>query len=226
MDDKNGQIIGLGTAQWSGDAPSVTAVNFDCVPMTARRRVRRRICCIKLIALPFVFALACTTPPSFGEVSHQARANRLLDLLPPTWTDDGGRLLSLPDLRGRTVIITMAYTNCRRTCSTTMLRLQEIQRILDVKGKSAEFVIVSYDPENDDAAAWTQFRKNRNLTRPNWHFLSGRKSDTRRIANLLGLDFWAYDSHILHDFNIVVLNAEGAYDRQIGFEPVDLTRYF
>ena len=84
--------------------------------------------------------------PPLAAASPPQRSTRLLDLLPPSWTDDGGRQLSLPDLRGRTVIITMAYTNCRRTCSTTMLRLQEIQRILDAKGKSAEFVIVSYDP--------------------------------------------------------------------------------
>jgi cytochrome oxidase Cu insertion factor (SCO1/SenC/PrrC family) len=174
------------------------------------------------ILLMMMFALLA--PPT--DASPPQRSTRLLDLLPPTWTDDGGRRLSLPDLRGSTVIITMAYTNCRRTCSTTMLRLQEIQRVLDAKGKSAEFVIVSYDPDNDDAAAWTQFRKNRNLTRPNWHFLTGTKPDTRRTAGLLGLDFWSYDSHILHDFNIVVLNEQGALDRQIGFEPVDFARLF
>jgi cytochrome oxidase Cu insertion factor (SCO1/SenC/PrrC family) len=194
------------------------------VSMIWRRVVGSRV--TKLVVLPFVFAFACTTLPSFGEVSNQARGNRLLDLLPPVWTDDSGRQLALPDLRGRTVIITMAFTNCRRTCSTTMLRLQEIQRVLDAKGRSADFVIVSYDPDNDNAEAWTQFRKSRNLVRPNWHFLTGSKPNTRRIAGLLGLDFWSYDSHIMHDFNIVVLNAAGALERQIGFEPVDLAHYF
>jgi protein SCO1/2 len=194
--------------------------------MTAASTERRRIRLTKGIIFLLLAAFACAVFAPSGLASPPPYRARLLDLLPSRWTDDGGRALSLPDLRGRIVIITMAYTSCRRTCSTTMLRLQEIQRILDAKGKSADFVIVSYDPGTDDAPTWAQFRKNRNLTRSNWHFLTGSKSDTRRIAGLLGLDFWTYDDHIMHDFNIVVLNAEGALDRQIGYEPVDLANFF
>ena len=181
---------------------------------------------MSLVCLSLAAALAYAVFSPTSVASPQQRGPTLLDLFPPKWTDDTGRQMSLPDLRGRTVIITMAYSSCRRTCSTTMLRLQEIQRILDAKGKSADFVIVSYDPETDDPQTWSQYRKNRDLTRPNWHFLTGSKADTRRIAGLLGLDFWSYDNHILHDFNILVLNAAGVLDRQIGYEPADLARFF
>jgi protein SCO1/2 len=145
---------------------------------------------------------------------------------PLQWTDDTGRNVALADWKGGPVIITMAYSSCRRTCSSTLIRLQEIQRVLDAKGRSAQFVVVTYDPETDDPQTWAQYRRTRNLTRPNWHFLTGSRADTRRIARLLGLDFWMYDNHVMHDFKIIVLDGNGAVDKEIGFAPVDFERLF
>jgi len=122
--------------------------------------------------------------------------------------------------------MTMAYGSCRRTCGTTILRLREIQRVLDVKGGSAECIVITYHSENDDPRAWTQFRKTRNLDRPNWHFLSGSKWNVSRVSWLLGLDFGTMDSHVIHDFKIVVLDSDGALNQQISMAPVDFERLF
>jgi protein SCO1 len=166
---------------------------------------------------------------SAAALPEPARADAVMSYLyraPLHWVDDAGRNVALADWQGRPVIITMAYGSCRRTCSTTMLKLQEIQRVLDAKGKSADFVVVSYDAEGDDPRAWTQYRQSRNLTRENWHFLTGNKADTRRFARLLGFDYWLMESHIVHEFKIVVLDTKGVVEREIGLVPQDFERLF
>ncbi|MGH8866048.1 MAG: SCO family protein, partial [Burkholderiales bacterium] len=133
----------------------------------------------------------------------------LLGSLPPRWRDDNGHELWLADLRGRRVIMTMAYASCRKICPISFLRLKEMQSELDSRGETAEFVIVGYDPGDDDTGAWHQYRETRKLTRTNWHFITGTNDDTERLARLLGFEFWKYDDHVMHDFRIVIFDAGG-----------------
>jgi cytochrome oxidase Cu insertion factor (SCO1/SenC/PrrC family) len=74
---------------------------------------------------------------------------------------------------------------------------------------SAEFLVVSYDPGNDDPAAWRRYRADHRLHRDNWHFLSGTPADTERLARVLGFDFWRDGEHVMHEFRIVALDVDG-----------------
>ena len=133
-----------------------------------------------------------------------------LDRLPPNWRDDRGETLRLQALHGEPIFVTMAYTACHRVCPMTMARLTELQRDLDARGVSAEFLVVSYDPANDDPLAWRQYRTRHGLFRGNWHFLSGTPADTERLARVLGFEFWRDGEHVMHDFRIVALDGDGA----------------
>ena len=93
----------------------------------------------------------------------------------------------------------------------TMTRLAQVQRDLDARGMSAEFIVVSYDPSNDDAAAWRRYRASHRLLRDNWHFLSGTPADTERLARALGFEFWRDGEHVMHDFRIVALAGDGTW---------------
>jgi len=140
------------------------------------------------------------------------------DLQTVTWIDNDGSPLRLSQLAGRKVVLTMAYTACRRVCATTTLVLQEMQRLLDARGITAEFVVVSYDPSNDAPADWTDFRKRRGLTRANWHFLTGDERTTHQMARALDLNFWSYHEHLVHDFRIVLLDEVGRASGEIVWE--------
>ena len=37
-----------------------------------------------------------------------------------SWTDDNNQVVTLDQWRGKLVIVSMAYSNCRRTCSLTL----------------------------------------------------------------------------------------------------------
>jgi cytochrome oxidase Cu insertion factor (SCO1/SenC/PrrC family) len=141
------------------------------------------------------------------------------------WTDDGGQSVTLDQWRGKPVLITMAYSNCRKICSVSMKKLEEFQKTLDERGQEAEIVVVSYDPVNDTPQAWRDYRSNRGLNRKNWHFLAGTERDTMRFAKLLGLDaYWSYHGHILHDFRISILDQNGVITRQVEWQ--DLRKTF
>jgi cytochrome oxidase Cu insertion factor (SCO1/SenC/PrrC family) len=133
------------------------------------------------------------------------------------WVDVDGATRSLDDYKGRPVVMTMAYTSCRKTCSASMLVLRKMQEILARRGRDVSFVVVSYDPTHDSPAQWRRYRDARKLPQT-WHFLSGADADTRRLADFLELKYWVYDEHVMHDFRIVLFDADGKRKRDILWE--------
>ncbi|MDB6085702.1 MAG: putative secreted protein [Gammaproteobacteria bacterium] len=165
------------------------------------RRVRGHCVLFLALALPWLLGA--------GIAVASQESPRLLDRLPPAWRDDRGDILRFASLKGRRVFVTMAYTSCHRICPMTLIRLSEIQRDLDARGMAAEFLVVSYDPINDDPAAWRRYRTRHGLLRGNWHFLSGTPADTERLARALDFEFWRDGDHVMHDFRIVALGSDG-----------------
>ena len=136
-----------------------------------------------------------------------------LAALPAAWVDDHGQPFSLRTLQGHAVVLTMAYATCHRVCPLTMKRLQQLQHDYDRYGASAVFVVIGYDPENDDAIAWRQYREQRHLMRTNWHFLIGTPATVEQTAHLLGFGFWKMDQHVIHDSRILLFDEQGALVR-------------
>lgn len=132
-----------------------------------------------------------------------------LQSLPPSWVDDRAKPFDLHSLDGRRVVLTMAYAACHRLCPITMKRLQQVQREYDRQGQQAEFLVIGYDPDVDDAAAWHQYRLTRHLTRDNWHFLVGKRAAVEELARQLGFPFWKYDEHVMHGLHVVFFDEHG-----------------
>jgi protein SCO1/2 len=128
------------------------------------------------------------------------------------FVDDHGATRALSEWRGRPLVIAMAYGACRSICSTTLRTLEAAQALADRKGIALAFVVVSIDPAEDTPQAWSDYRKARHLERANWTFLSGSKIATRTLARFLGVRFWSYDEHVMHDFKILRLDADGAIE--------------
>ncbi len=140
--------------------------------------------------------------------------------------NQGNAPLALADFLGKPVVLTMSYTACRRTCSTTLLVLREMQAILDRRGRESNFAIVSYDPQRDSPTEWTEYRKSRGLDRASWHFLTGTAPDTRRLARFLDLNFWDYGKHVMHDFRIALFDAKGRWHKDVVWDrPKDLAAF-
>lgn len=124
-------------------------------------------------------------------------------------TSDRGHKAAFRDWAGKEAIVSMEYSNCRFVCSITLQRLKDVQAAADRAGRRFEFLIVSLDPKNDTPAAWTRYRKTRELDRANWHFLTAAEKETPLLARLLGVRWWLYDEHIMHDFRLLRIDAAG-----------------
>lgn len=123
--------------------------------------------------------------------------------------DDRGWRTTLGAWRGKPAIVSMEYANCRFICSQTLQRLKDIQAAADAAGRRFEFVVISLDPKNDTPEAWRRYRKARGVERGNWTFVTATADDTPALARLLGVKYWLFDGHIMHDFRVLRLDADG-----------------
>lgn len=138
-----------------------------------------------------------------------AQARPSLFAFDDAWVDERGQTVRLAQWRGHPTVVAMEYSACRFVCSVAWRRLMQLQQEADRRGLALEFVILSIDPDNDSPAAWLDYRKARGLARVNWHFLTAGRGATTRAAGLLGVRWWYADGHLMHDYRIVRLDAQG-----------------
>jgi protein SCO1/2 len=138
------------------------------------------------------------------------------------WLDDQGRTYTLDSLKGSFTVATLAYGACRRVCSSSLRLMQKVQSLADERGLVLNFVVIGLDPEQDKPADWAEFRRDRALTRSNWRFLSGDADAVRRVANHLGVRYWRYGEHTMHDFRIALLSPDGRVLRSVDAFDADL----
>ena len=145
-----------------------------------------------------------------------AAAPLSLSQLPQEWRDDRDQAFPLAQLRSHRVILTMAYAACHRICPLTIAHLEEMQAELDRRGDQADFVVIGYDPDNERPSQWHAYRQAHQLTRSNWHFLTGSHEGTALLARRLDFENWRYDEHVMHVSQAVLFDATGAVQRTLG----------
>lgn len=141
-----------------------------------------------------------------------AQAGPSLWRVPGTFVDDNDRRVSLAEVAawaGPGAVVAMDSSECRFICSTQWRKLMEVQAAADRRGRAVRFVIISIDPVNDTPAMWRQYRREKGLQRDNWRFLVGSRQATDLAAAAIGLRWWMHDTHIIHDFRLVRLDAQG-----------------
>ena len=68
----------------------------------------------------------------------------------------------------------------------TIGKLKEIDKQLNARFEQADFVTITFDPENDTPKHW-RLTKKINVHSSNWHFLSGSLENTKRVLAYLGI---------------------------------------
>ena len=176
--------------------------SFEVLPKKPARSLTHAMKAIQFaLATLLVSSPAWCAPPSFYT-------------LPYSFTNDRAQTVHLSEWRGKPLILTMEYSNCRFMCTTTASKLKAIQAAADQKKLQIDFIVISLDPKNDTPKAWQQYRISRGVDRSNWHLLTGTDDTTKKIAALIGIKYWYMDDHILHDFKIVRLNAAGEIEKE------------
>lgn len=160
----------------------------------------------------FFFWLCCAAALAGSGVDARAQA---VFPMPARWQNDQGQTYELGAQQGRWTVLTLAYGACRRICSTSLRLMENLQVLADEKAVALDFVVVGLDPAQDKPADWAALRATRKLLRPNWHFLSGDEAATRALAQRLGVRYWRYGDHTVHDFKIVLVGPDGRVRRSL-----------
>lgn len=142
--------------------------------------------------------------------------------------DENSKLTNFEDFKEKTIVMTMAYTECTKTCPRlTIAKLKELQSEFDKRKIPADFVVITFDSDHDKPAALLDYKKKQKLDRPNWHFLVGNKEQTHQVADYLSMnDYWQMDDHIIHSFRILIFNESRNLDHVFDFSHRDLKEYF
>jgi len=171
-------------------------------------------------ALPRVLAAlaiaGCSQPLWAGEQCAAAHDSPdSINEIRTEWRDEHSNAVRLSEWQGRRVLLTMAYSTCRQVCGYSLHRLEQLQQSADQAGTPIEIVVISYDPTIDSPATWLVYRQHHHLARSNWHFLTGTVPETQAFSRALDFPNWHYDEHVIHDFKILLIGADGAIARTL-----------
>ena len=145
-------------------------------------------------------------------------SDRSIYQLGATWTNDAGKPVTLPSLRGKPVILAMFFAQCEYACPVLV---QDMKRLLAALPETVrdrtQLVLVTFDTERDTPAALRSFRERMSLD-DHWTLLRGESENVQELAMLLGVKFKKdARGQFAHSNLLTLMNAEGEIvHRQLG----------
>jgi protein SCO1 len=164
---------------------------------------------LALLTVLFLHGLLCSAPAvaQSEEITGLGSKVRVEDkvgeFIPKEllFKDDSGKTVKLESYLkpGKTVVMTLNYSDCPGLCIAQLENLVETLRRMDGQGlgENYEIVTVSIDPREDTDKASRTKAKYTTLLRDteaeaNWHFLVGKQPEITALAKSLGY-YYTYD---------------------------------
>lgn len=160
-------------------------------------------------------ASAATSPPARGTAA-EGESIYDLDL---GLTDQDGRISTLADLRGRTLVAAMIYSSCTSVCPRITQDMKGIEKQLSARNRpDVGFVLFSLDPGRDTPGALRQFAAAHALSSSRWRLFAASEDGVRDLAAVLGVKYRAEEGgEIAHSAMIFVIDRNGVIrHRQVG----------
>ncbi|MGB6220293.1 SCO family protein [Haloferula sp.] len=188
------------------------------------------------IALALLFSLAvCTALPAkeatpscceHKEDADAATAESIYQL-DATWTTQLGKPMTLADLKGRPVLITMGYATCKFACPRLATDLLGIEKKLTAEERAnLAVVFVSIDPERDTPEQIKSFFDQYKVDHQRWFGLRGDEDAILELSVALGIRYRkTTETDFAHSNIIALLSPTGEIvHRQegLGTDPADL----
>ncbi len=135
-----------------------------------------------------------------------------------SWKDESNHEFSLGQLKGKKVIMAMAYTSCQGTCPMIVSKLKKAEAVFKEKNIPVEVAIITFDPGFDTPERHqAYYREKMGIKNSNWHFLNGSEAETRKMSMLLGVKYARNQASgmIIHDNKIILLNEHGEIEKKL-----------
>jgi len=138
-------------------------------------------------------------------------------------TDHNGRALSLADLQGKPLVLSLIYTSCYQICPMTT---RHLARVVD-KARAAlgedsfNVAVLGFDAYHDSPQAMLHFARKQGIEDRGWYLLSASPATVNDLAAELGFKFFASPNGFDHITQATVIDAGGRVYRQVYGEVFD-----
>ena len=183
----------------------------------------------KIVLLAGIAALAASLAAAHGPAEKSATAldpDRALELSQRAigrvvenqrFVDVTGATVTLDQLRGRPLVVSLIYTSCNHICPLITQRLrksvEEAQRLM---GPDRFTVItVGFDVRNDTPMRMAAYARAQGVDLPNWRLLSGNEAAILALARDLGFTFAASSGGFVHASQVTIVDRDGRVYRQV-----------
>lgn len=133
--------------------------------------------------------LLLTGPPAHAQSGNDWK--RLdADEPAPTFalTSQDGKRVSLKDFRGKAVVLTFIYTECKDICPVLPQIIDRTGQVLsEAERKKVRFVGISIDPRRDTPEKLRSFMQDHKLSPERWTLLTGSLQEASKVADDYGI---------------------------------------
>lgn len=132
-------------------------------------------------------------------------------------TDTKNTPVSLAELRGQPVVISIVYSSCSSVCPTTTQHLiNAVDQANRTFGKDKFTVLtVGFDARNDSPARMAHFASTQGIYAPNWRVASADPATISALLRDLGFSYEAAAGGFDHITQTTILDREGRVYRHV-----------
>ena len=134
-----------------------------------------------------------------------------------TLTDENGMALSLSDLRGKPLVLSLVYTSCFHICPMTIKHLAKtVTKAKEALGEdSFQVAILGFDSYKDSPMAMKHFAKKQGVDDLGWKILSADPDTINALTKELGFLFFTSPNGFDHVVQATVIDTNGEVYRQV-----------
>jgi protein SCO1/2 len=138
-------------------------------------------------------------------------------------TDASGKGVTLHDLHGKPLILSLVYTSCYQICPMTTRHLSKVvEKARQALGKDKFSVaLLGFDSQFDSPQAMLHFARKQGVDDANWYLLSADAETITALTKELGFAFFTSPNGFDHVVQATVIDADGVIYRQVYGEVFD-----
>jgi protein SCO1/2 len=133
------------------------------------------------------------------------------------FTSSEGRTLTLGELRGKPLVVSLVYTSCYHVCPTITQTVANTVKIAREALGEASFnvITVGFDSAVDTPERMRGYRRERGLDGDNWQFLSTDAATMEALAKGIGFIYFRSPKGFDHLAQTTIVDANGKVYRQV-----------
>ncbi len=99
-----------------------------------------------------------------------------------SFTNQNGKTISNKDFEGKVYVVEFFFTTCTSICPIMTENMKLVQEAFNANA-NVGIASFSIDPQYDSPEVLKKYAEQRNITKPQWHLLTGNKDKIYELAN-------------------------------------------